>query len=322
MGNQRLDTIAETEASVAARLEAVRTAQAQTRVTIGTMAVISAMMLIASYNAYFSYDYRYLTENIGRPLGNRAIPDVLMNAAAAGWASSRTIQISLLGIRVSVDDAAVLGTAVLAILAFWLVLVTRRENHAVALLLRDTDAPAAADGEPSREDGSARSANVRRWLIFHTISANAMFETSYTSLEAIPTLRGVNPLALPKRGLQPWINEHAMSFLRAFFFVFPVVTSVVVFAVDRYSYFIADPFNPRGAPPGTGDPFFWPSMAPYVLCLIPLAMACRKANTFSLATENVLREYAAKLFGDLSYDLERRRSDRLVVVGALDARAG
>jgi hypothetical protein len=306
MADQSQDWIAETEASVKARLEAVKASQAQTRVTLGAMAIISAMMLIALYNAYFSYDYRYITTNIARTLGNSNIPDVLMGQAARDWTSARTIQISLLGIRVSVDDAAVLGTAVLTILSFWLVLVTRRENHALGLLLRDTDARQA--GSPNIQSA--------RWLILHTIAANALFETTQTSLEAIRTLRGPNPLTQTRGGLRRWANEYSMSFLRKFFFVFPTVTALLAFGIDRYSYFIADPFNPNGTPPGIADPFFWPSMVPFFACLIPLVLACLKANDFSLATESVLREYAVKLFRDLVPETEHRRSDRFVVVDA------
>ena len=301
---QPSDWIAETDESIRERLSAATASQTQTRVTLGAMAVISAMMLVAVYNAYFSYDYRYITANQERSVGKETIPEVLMKQAVTDWSTSRVIQVSLIGIRVSVDDAAVLGTAVLAILSFWLVLVTRRENHAIGLLLRDTDS-SAVDEHGSFVRGA-------QWLIFHTIAANALFETTYTSLAPIRTLQGPNPLVQPCRGLQRWSNKYALRFLREFFFIFPVITCVLIFIVDRYSYFIADPFNAGSVPARTRDPFFWPSLVWTFACLVPLALACRKANSFSLATQSVLRQYASKLFGDLALE-DLRRSGPLAL---------
>src|SRR5688572_15377247 len=56
------DWIAETPESIAARLEAAREAQRQTRFTLGLLAVISMMMLILAYNAYLSFDSRCILD--------------------------------------------------------------------------------------------------------------------------------------------------------------------------------------------------------------------------------------------------------------------
>ncbi len=58
--DQVVDWVAETPESIAARLEGAKASQAQIRFTMGIMAVISMMMLIASYNAYLSYDYNWI----------------------------------------------------------------------------------------------------------------------------------------------------------------------------------------------------------------------------------------------------------------------
>ncbi len=145
------DWIAETPESIAARLEAAREAQRQTRFVLGMLAVISMMMVILAYNAYLSYDSRWVL-NHAREDGKirtikagtaDSVPDVLALHALQDWAASRTATIDLLGIHVSVDDAPVLGTTSLFLLSLWLLLVTRRENHTVGSLLRDTDTPGA-----------------------------------------------------------------------------------------------------------------------------------------------------------------------------------
>lgn len=306
--NGSKDWVAESPASVAARLASGNASQAQTRVTLGWMAIISVMMLIACYNAYLSYDYQYILKIAGRDLGPRTIPNALVEQAVKDWSTSRTIQIGLIGIRVSVDDAAVLGTAVLAVQSFWLVLVTRRENHTIGFLLRDTDASAqelrreSADGEvhPRRKE-----IDDQRWLIFQSISANSLFETPNASLMSVYSLEGGNPVNARGAGIRARASTYGFRVLRTFFFVFPVITSLIVFTMDRVSYFMPDPFDVGGKGLGFEDPFFWPSLGTYLVLLLPLALCCRKASRFSRATEAVLREYGVKLMADLKSPVMR-----------------
>src|SRR6185503_4924589 len=105
------DWVAETPESITARLEGAKASQAQIRFTLAMMAVISMMLLIASYNAYLSYDYDWILHG-DHSHGRNEESRILDEQALKDWASSRTIMISLLGIRVSVDDGAVLGTSV------------------------------------------------------------------------------------------------------------------------------------------------------------------------------------------------------------------
>ena len=306
------DWVAESPQSIAARLSSANASQGQTRATLGWMAIISAMMLIACYNAYLSYDYHYFLEvtdarqketaNGTQPANaENSIANILLEQSARDWATSRTIQVGLIGLRVSVDDAAVLGTAVLALQSFWLVLVTRRENHTIGFLLRDTDAAAhELHREPlGNELPGGKEIDDQRWLIFHTISANAVFETPNGSLMSVYSLSGTNPLRAMDAGLRGRVSKYAFRVLRSFFFVFPVFTSLAVFAMDRASYFMRDPFDLKTTGMGFNDPFFWPSLVAYVVLFMPLALCCRKASRFSHATEAVLREYGAKLMADL-----------------------
>ena len=313
------DWVAESPESISARLASANASQAQTRATLGWMAIVSAMMLIASYNAYLSYDYHYFLkvadggaevaegDRVSRK-SELSISNILLEQAAKDWATSRTIHIGLIGLRVSVDDAAVLGTAVLALQSFWLVLVTRRENHTIGFLLRDTDASAqelgrnavTGDVHPRRKE-----IDDQRWLIFHTVSANAVFATPNGSLMSVYSLRGANPVHAPDTGFRGRASRYGFRVLRSFFFVFPVFTSLMVFAMDRASYFMRDPFDLDTYGMGFNDPFFWPSLAAYGVLSIPLALCCRKASRFSHATEAVLREYGAKLMADLGSSSER-----------------
>jgi hypothetical protein len=329
--NRPNDWVGETHESITARLEAAKVSQAQTRFTLGTMALISMMMLIASYNAYLSYDYNWIIKEPQRRIEAKKIPDILTeeqkekkaetekisgilrDQALKDWASSRIVLISLLGIRVSVDDAAVLGSAVLLVLSLWLLLVTRRENHTIGSLLRHTDTPRSDSSRdpsltPSMESQRKIYSSEERWRIFHTINSNSFFVTLDRSLSSVHSLSGPNPLkASPTSGFRGWLNKVGFGLVRGFFFWFPAIASFIVFCLDRWSYFIPDPFDPEFKLPGI-EPFFWRSMVVFFLCWIPLIACCWKSSQYSRATEKVLREYKGKLAADLSQQEQAAQS--------------
>jgi len=99
------DWVAETPESITARLEGAKTSQAQIRRTLGLLAIVSMMMLIASYNAYLSYDYNWIVESRSRqlevekrpaekatsPPATERVAQVLTDQALKDWAASRTV---------------------------------------------------------------------------------------------------------------------------------------------------------------------------------------------------------------------------------------
>lgn len=304
--NRLDDWVAETSGSIAARLEGAKASQAKIRLTLGAMAVISVMMLIAAYNAYLSYDYVWITSEgeKARLLGGDRAPDILTSQALKDWAASRTVQISLLGIRVSVDDAAILGSAGLFVLSLWLLLLARQEYHIIGSLLRHTDTPRPDD---ERDPSVMRPAESRpciysageRWLIFHTIISNSLFFTFDHSLSKVHSLDAQASSEGGSDGRpRGRLSTAGLKLLRNFFFLFPVIAALVVFLLDRWSYFIPDPFEPNYAIPGIG-PFFWRSLVVFFVCWIPLAFCCWRSSRHSRATEKVLREYGDRLQSDL-----------------------
>jgi hypothetical protein len=315
------DWVTETPESISARLEGAKASQAQIRFTMGVMAIISMMMLIASYNAYLSYDYNWIlgsnerqlageqlqAERVSSPEANNRklasanVAQVLDEEALKHWAESRIVQISLLGIRVSIDDVAVLGSACLSVLSLWLVLVARRENHTIGLLLRDTDTPRPYDNrDPSVAESRLQvKSSGQRWLIFHTIISNSLFVTVDHSLSTVHSLSNLKPMKAGAAGaISLWLHRAGFALVRNFFFLFPVIASFAVFCLDRWSYFIQDPFDPDFAIPGL-EPFFWSSMVVFFVCWIPLTLCCIRARRYSSATEKVLGQYGAKLRADL-----------------------
>jgi hypothetical protein len=322
MAPQLDDWIAETPESIAARLEGAREAQKQTRFTLGMMAIISMVMLILSYNAYLSFDSDWILdrtkEGIAPADSASTAADILTHRALEDWAASRNATIELLGIHVSVDDAPVLGTTSLFVFSLWLLLVTRRENHTVGSLLRDTDtslgpeASALRSGNLSVPGARDLYSNSQRWLIYHTIVANSLFVTFDRSLSRIKSLReSKSLLAKSAQGTKDALNRLALSFARDFFFWFPVAASAIVFYLDRRSYFQPDPFEPESLPPGAEAPFFLVSTAVFIACWIPLMICCLGSARNSKATDAVVREYGEKLRSDLL----RRKSDPETLAG-------
>ncbi|MBV9926595.1 MAG: hypothetical protein JOZ96_16365 [Acidobacteria bacterium] len=329
--NRLQDWVAETHESVVARLEGVKAAQTQTRLTLGAMAVISVMMLIASYNAYLSYDYNWIVERncpkdnpdfkrdiekdkktreeLSKLVDEEPTKNIeernkaLMDHAMKEWSSSRTVMVSLLGIRVSVDDVSVLGTTVLLVLALWLFLVARRENHTIGFLLRDTDSPGPGGNHwPPNAPPAGRAPttypNGERWLIYHTIISNSLFVT-FDQMPNVNRLSGPNSLeaavAKDDRTLLRWIG---LKFARGFFFWFPAVVALGVGILDLCSYFRTDPFV-FGCEPEGPTPRFLKSLVVFVVCYIPLIVCCWKSSRLATRTERVLRKYGKKLLNHL-----------------------
>ena len=296
------DWIAETPESIAARLEGAKTAQGQTRFTLAMMAIVSMMMLISAYNAYLSFDSGWILARTGK-LDTDTVSDVLTTQALLDWAAARNVEVSLLGIRVSVDDAPVLGTAALFVLALWLLLATRRENHTVGSLLRDTDSVIADDEAMAPDLVPAKPfsySNSQRWLIFHSIVAHSLFVTFDGSMARVRSLRGANPLMAQRaKGIKGRLSLFALLFARRFFFWFPFFVAAFIFYLDRRSYFQPDPFSPGAAIPGASAPFFFESMAVFFACWAPLVACCVGSGRYSEATDAVLREYGKRLQRDL-----------------------
>jgi hypothetical protein len=290
---QFADWIAETPESITARLSGAQAAQKQTRVTLGIMALISMMMLIASYNAYLSFDSAWALEqsrNWVPPGDPKPVSYVLTEQALKDWAASLDVTISFLGIRVSVDEAPVLGTASLAVLSLWLVLLARRENYTIGFLLRDTDS-----SMPSAD----RFSNTQRWLVFHSIMSNSFYMTFDSSLSRVETLTGPKLMTATKSERKSRVFCSTLDIASRFFFWFPAAASAAVIIVDRCAYFWPDPFEREAAISGAAAPLFWVSLVVSIGCWIPLAVGCWKSSQYSRATQLVLREYRDKLRADI-----------------------
>ena len=124
--------MADTIDVIGLRLNAVNLTQRRVGVSLMLCAAAAAVVLAAIWNLYLSWDRRWIEGGaLEGPLAQ------LQNEQIGQWVANNTIDVPLLGIRLSSSDAAFPGALGLVVLAFYHCVCARRENHEVADLLRD-----------------------------------------------------------------------------------------------------------------------------------------------------------------------------------------
>lgn len=156
---------------VKTRIEAVQYAIKRTRLAFLVGNVACASVLFAGWNAYFSWYRSFAMQPsfTGNPVTDEAQRDLLR-----GWVESQVINTPLLGIRIGVSDFAFLGSIALFVVAAWFFYATRKENHLIGVLLRDTH---------------SMPADFRR-LVYHGVSGYMVFRTMTLDDSPITNLAG------------------------------------------------------------------------------------------------------------------------------------
>lgn len=186
------------------RLQATKEAQGRSRIAFFIVTYATGAILAGLWNSYLSWE---------RQWADRLPPSSWTEQQVLGqqiklWIESQVVGISLLGLRVSVSDAAVLGSVALLVLAYYQCLCLRRENHEIGTLLRDTrDAP--------REIRDLVLAGIRGAMIFTSTSTN---DAAFDSL--------TNPVAVKH---YPLLNRTAGVLI-----YLPAVIALIIVATDVY----------------------------------------------------------------------------------------
>src|SRR4051812_8268041 len=126
--NATLAAASSKEALLVLRLSAITEAQKRARLALLIAALASAAILAAEWNSYFSWD-RQWAEKALRP--NRWGQNQLLEQQIKSWVDTNGVNLTIIGLRVSVSDAAVLGSFVLLIAAFYLCMTAKRENFEI-----------------------------------------------------------------------------------------------------------------------------------------------------------------------------------------------
>jgi hypothetical protein len=186
------------------------------------------------------------------------------------------INISLLGIRVGVDDAPTLGALAMLIALIWFYLSVRREHYVIAYLLHDYRGP-------------EHPVDVK-WRIFHGIISYAVFTN-------------VRHFDNPFKSIDHPPAEGEMKLLRPLMsnlYYLPLASLVFVLLFDAWSVFRPSPFRTsndwlftilwKNEEYGelTSIIIWW---VIGLLLAFPNGFLCRKISDFAHSTEHVLGQY-------------------------------
>jgi hypothetical protein len=252
--------------SITIRLDGAMAAQKRIRLVLIVMGVTCAALIIASYNAYLSFDREFtLREVASRPCdlekreadgtGFVKIParefkkekgsDILTEQAIKNWSDSQNISSSLLGIKVSIDDAPVLGSATLFVISIWFLLSVRLGYYTIFFLLKDTQ-----QLDPTRPD----PIQLRmQWRVYQGIISSTVFSRYWKRF--LPVWDGLNAttgLEQQIKEIKEKSNEDDFSakiqsmFLNSivgFIYWLPVITMAFIIVLDLISYYQRSPFD-------------------------------------------------------------------------------
>ncbi|HEX8499035.1 MAG TPA: hypothetical protein VF659_00490 [Pyrinomonadaceae bacterium] len=119
------------------RLEGVKEANRRARYAFLASTVASLSIMITVWNAYGSWN-RFLPFLKGGAFATSEVTQWAQKELLSEWVKDHTISNQVLGIRVSIFDAALLGSVSVYVISMWFFYSLRRANRAIGSLLRDT----------------------------------------------------------------------------------------------------------------------------------------------------------------------------------------
>lgn len=259
------------DALLKARLDAIGEAQRRSRLALFLSTVACAAILAAEWNSYLSWDRQWATR-ANKPT-HWAQREVLSEQVKS-WLETNTVSVALIGLRVSVSDAAVLGSIILVVFSYYLCMSLRRENEEIGTLLI--------------EMSSAKHGRVERRQLFVRLRATTVFSETTTNDAPITTLKPNRPV---KRILFARPVLEILTFL-------PVVTVVVIVLSDMYFAFVdVSPQRQNMSPAWfeLSEQYQWQLILMDAFALIAAMIIlnfCRYASRYRRGTESVVNEFA------------------------------
>jgi len=267
-------------ATLQLRLEAVRESVSRARSAFIVATVASLLIIFPAWNAYLSWYRVFVMREQLYAHGGVNPVDEAQKQVVAEWVKNQTITAGILGVRVGISDAAVVGALSLYIVAIWLLFSLRRANRTIGYLLQDVM------NEPYE---------TKQW-IFHGIAARLVFSDIGRGDQPV---RHLNEKPAAKNFL------FVRRVLKALFFL-PAATIFFVIILDTLSiFFLPSPFRPGHAPlyfviQDSPDRIsVWTKVIGWEILALILgfltARLCLKGIEFESATEEVLKEFSTHL---------------------------
>jgi hypothetical protein len=220
------------------RLEGTKAAVARFRFAFLVSMIASGAILVTAWNAYLSPESKFaLQPNLrqdkqftpemempddARKLSPENTPEAnqVQREIISEWVKNRAISVSLLGVRVSVEDFPVLGSLGLLIIVVWLSYSIKIENINIGNLLKH------AYGFPNWED---------RYFVFEGLTAYLMVDLGHSN-KPIESFEQPTNLS-SRRRLVPPLTELLL--------LLPALTIMLIIAADIWTLFFAvSPFYP------------------------------------------------------------------------------
>lgn len=206
------------------------------------------------------------------------VTDYAQQQLVAEWIKNQIITVSLLGIRVSVNDLPVIGSLSLIIISVWFFYSARRENRAIGTLLRDAY---------RLEDWRVR------YMVYQGIVHN---------LVLIELGRGVKPIRNFKEDESDDIKHLPIvsGALKVLFYL-PVLAIFFVLFMDILTlFYLHAPLRPSHKPLGGIIPTnVWVKVVIMEIVAFTLLLLteflCRKVREFINATEKLLKDYRMEI---------------------------
>lgn len=251
------------------RIELAKDTQRRCRFSFLASTVVSIAILVAAWNGTFSWysNFALKDEFSSNEVVREAQLHLLKN-----WVQSLTISLQPFGTFVGISDASVLGSLSLCIISLWFFFNIRRENHTIAILLRDTKA----------------ASNKLKDIVFHGIVSSLVFTTVTKHDNAITSLNQhevQKPSYIARKGVSLLIYLPAITIL--FVFITDVLTLLYFPAPFRF------PHEPLVGLLGKTE---WTRLA--IMEIIRLILGtiafflCHKVSSFDKATSILLEEYS------------------------------
>lgn len=250
------------------RLTGINEAQKRARVAVFLLTLASTAIFATLWNAYFSWDRQWAYMNQKPTSWGQ---EQLLIQEIGAWLQSNTVDVSLLGIRLSASDAAVLGSFVLLIFAYHHCLCKKRENYEIGSLLVEMK-------ESKSEVKKLIAQRIQSYMIFNEIRDK---RTVFCSLQQRTSKR---PMIFERFGFK------LLTYL-------PLLTVGFILFTDIYfSFFYVSPFREN---PGTA----WQALSHSYQCqlvltdsfgfIIGLAIFyfCRCASIFHAGTSEITQEF-------------------------------
>lgn len=247
-------------------LDAVSEAQKRARLALFVALIASGAIIIAEWNSYLSWDRRWAEVNLVPPTewGQGKV----LEAQIASWQEANAVNVGLLGLRISVNDAPVIGSVILVIAAFYVSMCVRAENLEIGTLLHHV----------KEDDGDQRR------YVFNRVRAGMVFNRVEVSDEPFESLtrRPTRQLRMPFAG----------AIMRLMIFLPAIATAIVIASEIYFAVAYTDSWRhleqKYRIQSATSSAFA-------VICLVVIIVFQRRAWQYWRGTTKIVEEFEAAL---------------------------